>query len=99
MWGLTLLTPLLLFAPKFVVLSISCGSIMSDQVHSEHCRVAGGEAMYELIAVPKLSAQGTKTILVLSPGLGEVDVVIRVIHEISSSLYNLEVEKNKGHSV
>ena len=55
--------------------------------------------MYELIAVPELSAQGTKTILVLSPGLGEVDVVIRVIHEISSSLYNLEVEKNKGHSV
>ena len=78
------------FAPKFVVLSISCGSIMSDQVHSEHCRVAGGEAMYELIAVPELSAQGTKTILVLSPGLGEVDMIIRICQEISSSLYDLE---------
>ena len=92
-------TPLLLFAPKFVVLSVSCSSIMSDQVHSEHCRVAGGEAMYELIAVPELGAQGTETVLVLSPGPGEVDVVIRIIHEIASSLYHLEVEKYKNHSL
>ena len=53
--------------------------------------------MNELIAVPELRAQGTKTVLVLSPGLGEVDVVI--IHEIASSLYNLEVEKYKNHSL
>ena len=46
--------------------------------------------MYELIAVPELIAQRTKTILVLSPGLGEVDMIIRICQEISSSLYDLE---------
>ena len=86
-------------SPKFVVLSISCRSIMSHQVHPEHGRGVGGEAVNELIAEPELRAQGTKTVLVLSPGPGEVDVVIRIIHEIASSLYHLEVEKYKNHSL
>ena len=65
---------------------------MRHQVHPEHGRGVCGETMDELIAVPELTAQGTKPILVLSPGLGEVGVPIRVSHELASSLYNLEVE-------
>ena len=74
-------------------MSISCSTIMSHKVHPECGRGVGGEAMDELIAVPELLAQGTKTILVLSPGLGKVDVIIRIQHKIPSSLNNLEVRK------
>ena len=70
---------------------------MSHEVHPERGRGVCREEMDELIAVPELRAEGTKTILVLSPGLGEVDVTSRVTHEISSSLYYLEV-KNINHS-